>query len=330
MQKRKLGRSGLEVSPVGMGCWAIGGPVPVDTGEAVEPFGWGQVDDAESIRALHRALDLGVNLFDTANNYGAGHSEDVLGQALQERREGVIISTKFATVFDETARLVYLNRELDINRATLREALEGSLRRLRTDYIDIYLLHHGSYSTEQAPAVVELLEELVDEGKIRYYGWSTDDPERARIFAAGEHCTAIEYRLNWMFDNQEMIEVCGQLDLGGLIKSPLHSGILTGKFNAGSTFPPDDGRQAFDFSEGRGALRLRQIDLVRALLTQDGRSLAQAALGYIWARSRATVPIPGFKSVRQVEENAGAMEFGPISRELVMQVHEILAGSEEN
>src|SRR4051812_26261606 len=130
MQKRVLGRSGIEVSAIGLGCWAIGGPTAPQLVESIDAFGWGAVGDAESIRAIHRAIDLGINLFDTANNYGAGHSEAVLGQALAGRRQQVVISTKFATVFDEAAHIVYFNRELDINRVTIREALEGSLRRL--------------------------------------------------------------------------------------------------------------------------------------------------------------------------------------------------------
>jgi len=322
--RRILGRSGIEVGTIGLGCWAIGGPTPLQLEHSVEAFGCGAVDDAESVRAIHRALDLGVNMFDTANNYGAGHSEEVLGRALSGHREQAVISTKFATVFDEAARLVYFDRELDINRTTLHEALEGSLRRLGTDYIDIYLLHHGEYDIGKAPAVVDLLEELVEEGKIRYYGWSTDDPERARVFATGEHCTAIEYRQNAIFDNAQMAQLCQELNLGSLIKSPLHNGILTGKFNADSAFPADDGRHEWNLREGNGPLRLRQVEALRGLLTQDGRTMAQAALAWILTRNPTAVPIPGFKTVAQVEENAGTLNFGLLSAEQMMQVEQAL------
>ncbi len=320
MQRRILGRSGIEVCAIGLGCWAIGGPTALQLNDATGAFGWGQWTMRSRFEAIHRALDLGINLFDTANNYGAGHSEKVLGRALAGRREQAVISTKFATVFDEATNVVYTDLELEINRTTLHEALEGSLRRLSTDYIDVYLLHHGQYDIEKAPIVVELLEELVDEGKIRYYGWSTDDPDRARIFAAGEHCTAIEFRQNVIFDNPEMAKLCEELNLGGLIKAPLHSGILTGKFHADSAFPVDDGRHDWNLREGNGQLRLRQVETLRGLLTQDGRTMAQGALSWILTRNPRAVPIPGFKSVSQVEENFGTLSFDLLSSEQMLEV----------
>jgi aryl-alcohol dehydrogenase-like predicted oxidoreductase len=312
------------VCPIGLGCWAIGGPTPVQLQESVDAFGWGPVDDEESIRAIHRALDLGINLFDTANNYGAGHSEKVLGRALKGHREKVVISTKFATVFNEAEHKVYFDRELDINRESLTEAVEGSLRRLGTDYIDIYLLHNGQYDTEKAPLVMDLLEELVREGKIRYYGWSTDDPERARIFAAGEHCTVIEFRQNVIFDNAPMTELCEEHNLACLIKSPLHSGILTGKFNPDSSFPEDDGRRDWNFREGNAQLRLRQVAGLRDVLTGDGRSMAQAALAWILTRNPRAVPIPGFKTVAQVEENFGTLSFDHLTPQQMERAAQVI------
>lgn len=317
---RRLGRSGIEVSAIGLGCWAIGGPHWLDDGERREPFGWGQVDDEESVRAIHRALDLGVNLLDTANNYGAGQSERVLGRALRGRRHNVVISTKFATMFDEETRTVFRNREMDINPQTLSEACEASLRRLNTDFIDLYLLHHGEYDKARAWDVVEMLERLVEQGKVRWYGWSTDDPERARIFAEGPHCAAIEHRLNVMFDAPEMLALCDQYDLASINKSPLNGGILTGKFTPDSTFPEDDGRRDLTFREGRGALRLRQVAAVRPVLTADGRSMTQGALAWILTRSERAIPIPGFKTVAQVEENVGATYFDLFTQEQMDEV----------
>src|SRR5450759_4585037 len=132
--KRTLGRSGIEVSALGMGCWAIGGPYW--SGET--PNGWGEVDDEESIRAIHKAIELGINLFDTANVYGAGHSERVLGRAFEGRRTQVVIATKFNAVFDETSRQVTGS---DTTPAGIRAACEASLHRLNTDYIDLYQFH---------------------------------------------------------------------------------------------------------------------------------------------------------------------------------------------
>ena len=147
---RTLGRSGIEVFPIGLGCWAIGGPFARSSDGEHSPMGWGEVDDDESIRAIHHALDRGVNFFDTANNYGAGHSERILGRALAGRRDGVVIATKFASVFDEDEGVHYDDRDLPMTYDAIREACEGSLRRLQTDYVDVYLLHHGEYDLDGA------------------------------------------------------------------------------------------------------------------------------------------------------------------------------------
>jgi len=171
---------------------------------------------------------------------------------------------------------------------------------------------------------MEVLEELVEEGKIRYYGWSTDLTDRAAIFAQGEHCTAIQFALNINHDNPEMRALCKEFDLGGINKSPLNKGILTGKFNPDSTFPVDDIRHNLNFKEGLPAERIKQVDSLREVLTSQGHTLAQAALAYIWALDERMVPIPGFKTVQQVEENTAALELGPLSDEQMTQIAVIL------
>ncbi len=324
MPTRKLGRSDLHVSPLGLGCWAIGGPFWRTDGTTREPMGWGQVDDAESIRAIHRALDLGVNLFDTANNYGAGHSERVLGQALAGRRQQAVIATKFASVFDEATKTHFDTGDFPMTRVNIEAALDDSLRRLNTDYIDLYQLHHGSYPIEDAPAVRGVLEDLVQTGKIRWYGWSTDDPARARVFAAGPHCAAIQHRLNFLNDTPEMLAVCDEFDVASINKGPLGSGLLTGKYDKTATFPPDDGRHGVNLSEGRLAERMDQLERVRGVLAEGGRTIAQGALGWIWARSPRTVPIPGFKNEAQATENAAAITHGPLSPDQMQRLDALL------
>ncbi len=322
--KRTLGKSGIEVSAMGMGCWAIGGPWTYAPGE-VDPYpaGWGKIDDKESTRAIHTGLDLGINFFDTAANYGAGHSEKILGKALVGKRDQVVIATKFGYLVDEKKRLIV--NDQDATLGNIRQDCENSLRRLGTDYIDLYQLHVGDYDPEKAPAVMEVLEDLVTEGKIRWYGWSTDDPGRARVFGPGEHCATIQHILNVLIDLPLMLEVCDEFNLGSINKSPLFMGILTGKFNTDSTFPEDDIRQTWNLKEdGRGGKRLKQVDAVREILTSDGRTLTQGALAWIWARHERPIPIPGFKTVEQVEENARAMEFGPLSEEQMLEIEDLL------
>ncbi len=322
MFRRQLGKSGIEVSAMGMGCWAIGGPWWGADGRAM---GWSQVDDGESIRAIHAGLDMGVSFFDTAANYGTGHSERMLGQALAGRRGEVVIATKFGHIINEETKI--MTGDDDALLGNIRQDCENSLRRLDTDYIDIYQLHAGSYDVEKAVAVREVLEALVREGKIRAYGWSTDHPDRARVFAEGENCASIQFSLNVFHDNPETRAICHEFDLGGINKKSLNSGFLTGKFTADTTFPKDDFRQRVgNFREGPAAQRLQQVEALREVLTQDGRTLAQGSLAWIWALDERLVPIPGFKTVAQVKENAGAMEFGPLSEAQMRQVDEILKG----
>ena len=324
MLKRTLGRSKLEVSALGMGCWAIGGPWTWDQpGREPYPAGWGNTDDNESIRAIHAALDLGVNFFDTAANYGAGHSEVVLGQALKGRRDKAIVATKFGHIVNEEKKVVYGDPDQIIK--NVRGDVENSLRRLQTDYIDIYQLHEGGYDPKPAVELRSILDELVSAGKIRWYGWSTDIVENARVFADGKHCTSIQFRLNAIYDNADMRKVCADLDLAGINKDPLNKGILTGKFKTSSRFPDNDIRSRADFSDPEIVKRLKLVDELRDVLTSNGRTMAQGALAYIWALDERMIPIPGFKSVQQVRDNAGAMEFGPLTEAQVKDIQSIAA-----
>ncbi len=317
---RMLGRSGIEVSPMGLGCWAIGGPF----WEGKTPQGWGEVDDEESIRAIHAGLDMGITLFDTANVYGAGHSERVLARAFAGIRTRVVIATKFNAVFDETTRQVTGS---DTSSEGIRSACEESLRRLNTDYIDLYQFHDNGYPPEQAAPVRETLERLVADGKIRTYGWSTDFPERVKVFAEGPKCAAVQLQLNVMDDNPEVIALCEKYDLAALNRGPLAMGLLTDKYSAGTRLAEDDVRGEKSpewmkyFKEGKpNSEWMIRRDAVRQILTSNGRSVAQGALAWLWARSQKTLPIPGFRTVGQVKENAGAMQFGQLTME---QMHEI-------
>jgi aryl-alcohol dehydrogenase-like predicted oxidoreductase len=327
MLKRTLGKSQLEVSALGMGCWAIGGPWDWDQpGQERYPVGWGNTDDNESLRALQTAMDLGVNFFDTAANYGAGHSEVLLGRAFKGKRDQVVIATKFGHMVNEEKKTVYSAPDQII--PNVRGDVENSLRRLQTDYIDIYQLHEGGFDPDRALELQVVLEELVSAGKIRWYGWSTDRSESARKFASSStsaHCTSIQFRLNAIFDNASMRQVCAEYDLAGINKDPLNKGFLTGKFNANTTFPDNDVRSGTDFSNPEIVKRLQIVDEIRDIITSHGRTMAQGALAYIWALDERMVPIPGFKSVQQVRENAGALEFGPLTEEQLREIQEIVA-----
>jgi len=322
--KCTLGRSGIEVSALGMGCWAIGGPF----WDGETPLGWGEVDDEESIRAIHAALDHGVNFFDTANVYGAGHSERVLGRAIAGRRPQVVIATKFNAVFDETTRQVTGS---DTSPEGIRKACEESLHRLNTDTIDLYQFHDNGYPAEKAVPIRETLENLVQAGKIRAYGWSTDFVDRAKVFAQGPKCTSIQLQLNVLDDNPAMIALCEKYNLAAINRGPLAMGLLTGKYTAATKVSIDDVRGQKSpkwmkyFKDGKPNPEWMSMrDAILEILTSKGRTVAQGALAWNWARTSQTIPIPGFRTVKQVEENAKAMEFGPLTPEQMGQIEVIL------
>ena len=322
--KRKLGRSGIEISALGMGCWAIGGPF----WSGKTPQGWGEVDDEESIRAVHTALEMGVTFFDTANVYGAGHSERVLARAFAGRRDKVVIATKFNAVFDETTRQVTGS---DTSPAGIGKACEESLRRLDTDYIDLYQFHDNGFPADKAAPVRETLEGLVKAGKIRAYGWSTDFPERAEVFAQGPKCATIQLQLNVLDDNPAMIALCEKYNLAAINRGPLAMGLLTGKYTAETKTSVDDVRGEKSpewmkyFKNGKPNPEwLVKRDAVREILTSNGRTVAQGALAWLWGRTPQTIPIPGFRTVEQVQENAAAMKFGPLTAGQMAEINQIL------
>ncbi len=320
---RKLGRSDLSTKAIGLGCWAIGGHFTLN-GLA---DGWGDVDDGESVRAIEVALDLGANLIDTADVYGAGHSETVIGTALRGRRDTAIIATKFGNCYDETARTV---GGTNLSASYIDWASAQSLRRLGTDYIDLYQLHVGELPDDAADAVGETLERLAESGRIRWWGWSTDNARAAARMVKFPHFASIQQELNLFVDGPEVLELCETQNLASLNRSPLAMGMLTGKFSVGSRLANSDVRGAGHswvrfFADGKPEPdTLKRLDAVRDLLTTGGRTVAQGALGWILARSPVTIPIPGFKSEAQLRENLGALDHGPLPAEVMAEIHSIL------
>ena len=241
----------------------------------------------------------------------------------------MVIATKFNAVFDESHppgdRLGY-DRP-----AGIRKACEDSLRRLNTDYIDLYQFHDNGYPAAKPCPVRETLETLVRQGKIRAYGWSTDFPDRAELFAQGPHCTAIQVQLNVLDDNPAVHRSVRAQNLAAINRGPLAMGLLTGKYTAETKPSADDVRGEKSpewmkyFKDGRPNPEwLAKRDAIREILTSNGRTVAQGALAWLWARSPQTIPIPGFRTVEQVEENAGAMAFGPLAPEQMREIAVLL------
>lgn len=318
---RRLGRDGPTISAIGLGCFAIGG-VALRDGAA---HGWTGVDDAASTRAIHAALDMGGNFFDTADAYGCGRSERVLGAALAGRpRDSFVVATKFCKLFDEATGVRQSDGLSDVSGPYVRGAIVASLRRLRLDHVDLYQLHDGKLDLAAVPDLLGVLDDLVAQGLIGGYGWSTDDAARAEAFAAGAHCRAVQLRLNVVERDAPALAVCEAQRLAALCRCPLGQGLLTGRMSADTVFDAGDLRAKWTLGAGEKARQLAQLDALRALLTTGGRTLAQGALGWLLAVSPATVPIPGFKSVAQVRDNLGALEKGPLPAAVMAEVEAML------
>ncbi|WP_343712169.1 aldo/keto reductase [Inquilinus sp.] len=314
-----------EVPRLGLGCWAIGGPF--FAGET--PLGYGTVDDAESIAAIRCAVDLGLRVFDTADVYGAGHSEEVLGQAL-EGGDDVVIATKLGNRFDPaTKQMAGSIADGDLRRET-RSAVEASLRRLRRERIDLVQLHLNDLPIGPAGEVFDELDRLRAAGAVGAYGWSTDFPERAAAYAGRSGFVAVQHGMNLFFDAPSLLAVVEEHGLVSINRSPLAMGLLTGKFAAGQALPAGDVRSnTFGwmdyFKDGRVVPEFAgRLDRIRHLLTVDGRTPAQGAIAWLWAKSPRTLPIPGFRSPAQVRENAGALEKGPLPTDIMAEIERLL------
>jgi aryl-alcohol dehydrogenase-like predicted oxidoreductase len=324
--KRTWERAGLETSALGLGCWAISGK----WNDPDASWEWHGTEDAESIRAIRAAVDHGVTLLDTADVYGSGHSEVLVGKAIREIRDRVVLATKFGHCFDEEKH-VNLGRT-EASPGYIRRAVEASLRRLGTDRIDLYQLHVWEYPPERAGEIVEALEALVRQGKIRTYGWSTDVKASVEAFARGPHCGAAQILANVFESNDRLIAYGEGKGLALLCRSPLAMGLLSGRYGrTGAQLPAGDVRTSnFEwiswFQDGKANPNYaRRLEAAREILQSGGRTLVQGALAWLWAKSPALIPIPGFKNEQQAVENARAMEKGPLTVEQMKQVAQLVA-----
>ncbi|MGO8247958.1 aldo/keto reductase [Rhizobium johnstonii] len=321
---RKLGRSDMSAPPIGMGCWAIGGHFTMDGMND----GWGDIDDAQSIRAIHVGLELGATLFDTSDAYGTGHSEEVIGEALKGRREQAIIATKFGYTYDRDRRALIGS---DVSKTYIEWAWTQSARRLGTDCIDLFQIHVGELTDQQADEAGETLEKLADQGRIRAWGWSTGNVVSARRMLKFPNFVSIQQSLNVLNDAPDHIALCETGELASLNNSPLAMGLLSGKFGSGSQLPKSDVRAAGhswvrDFVDGKPRPEvLRKIGAIRDLLQTGGRTTAQGALGWLLARSENTFPIPGFKTEAQVRDNLGALQLGALPPPVMQEIDGVLA-----
>ncbi|MBI2187964.1 MAG: aldo/keto reductase [Acidobacteria bacterium] len=316
---RALGRTGLTVSEIGFGAWGIGGT-------ADGAVGYGPVDDAVSLRTLGRALDLGITFFDTSDLYGYGHSERLLGEALRGWRPRVVIASKVG--------MLNAADEQDFSPRHIRTALERSLRRLGTDYVDVYQLHDPPVAAMAAddPALVEL-RRLKQQGTIRVVGISVRSPHEAidAVRRLGADCVQLNFSLidQRALDTGALAE-CGRLGAGVIARTPLCYGFLSGRLDANRMFGDGDHRRRWPAAQlARWADAPGRFEAIRAA---DSQTAAQFALRFCLSFGEISTVIPGMLFEHEVEENAAASHLGPLAphsvraAELVYQQHEFFGG----
>jgi aryl-alcohol dehydrogenase-like predicted oxidoreductase len=291
---KHISLGGLDVSRIGLGAMSMAGTYT----------GGGGLDDAESIRTIHRALDLGVTHIDTAEIYGPFHSEEIVGEAIRGRRDEVVVATKFGLVSHSGRQ----GRVIDSSPANVRAAIEGSLKRLGTDRIDLYYQHRVDPNTP-IEDTVGVLAELVSEGKVLHIGLSEASPDTIRRAHAVHPVAALqtEYSL-WTRDPEaELLPLLRRLGIGFVPYSPLGHGFLTGQIRTVDDIPADDWRKTNPRFTGENfRLNLRIVDEVHAVAADAGATPAQIALAWLLAQGDDIAPIPGTRRVARVEENTAA------------------------
>jgi len=303
MEYHQLGVSDLKISVIGFGTWAIGAR------------GWGQVNDEDSIAAIRRAMELGINFFDTADVYGRGHAEEVLAKALGNHRKEVIVATKVGNRWSADGSRVWA----DLSPAYIRQAVEDSLRRLKTDVIDLYQIHRPDPNTPVAETMGTLLD-LVKEGKIRYIGTSNLNPDQLREYLSYGPVVSLQPILNLLARHTEvqLLPLCQEKNVGVVVYSPMAMGLLTGKYDRRVRFASDDFRAGNFLFQGKTFERnIAVVKALRAFAEKRGFTVAQLAVAWVLAHPVVTSAICGAKRPQQIEETSRAFELKLDHEELI-------------
>jgi aryl-alcohol dehydrogenase-like predicted oxidoreductase len=321
MQTRKLGKSGVELTTIGLGTWAIGGG-----GWA---FGWGPQDESESIATIRRALDLGINWIDTAAVYGLGVAEEVVGRAIDGRRDEIFLATKCGLVWDEGSTTPYGR----LKAASIRREAEASLRRLRVDVIDLYQIHWPDPEEDIEEGWGEVAS-LVREGKVRYAGVSNFDVAQIDRVRKIHPVTSLQppYSMIARRVESELLAYCEMNGIGVIAYSPMGVGLLTGTFTRERfvSLPADDWRRnARQFQEPRLSANLALAEKLRPITARYGRSMAELAIAWVLRRGEVTAAIVGARRPSQIEETVGAADW-VLHGDVIAEIDTLLADRERS
>ncbi len=303
MNTRQLGKNGPFLTEIGFGSWAVGGPWD---------WGWGKQDDRDSIAAIRRALDLGVNWIDTAAVYGLGHAEEVVARAVEDRRQEVFIATKCGLVWNDNGRV-----RNNLQPESIRREAEASLRRLKTDVIDLYQIHWPDPNASLRRAW-ETLVQLQKEGKVRYIGVSNFNVPQLKqcLKVAPVQSLQPPYSLLRREVEREILPFCKENGIGVVAYSPMGSGLLTGKYDPNRLARDDWRRKVSDFQEPGVTRILNFVEKLRPLAERHGKTVGQLAVAWVLMNPAVTSAIVGARNVRQVEENVQAAGWRLSSEEM--------------
>ena len=323
MQKRKLGFTDMEITTCGFGAWAVGG--------GNWEWGWGAQDDAESIAALQKGLDLGINWIDTAAAYGLGHSEEIVRNALKGRRDQVFIATKCGLVWDDPSTGTVYNR---LQGWSVRQEAENSLRRLGVDVIDLYQIHWPVPDDEIEEGWTEIAG-LVEEGKIRYAGVSNFSVEQIQRAQRIHPVASLqpEYSMLERSVEKELLTYCAEQQIGVIAYSPMASGLLTGKYKHATmdSIAADDWRRKFSdhFREPALTANLALVEKLEQIARRFNRNPAELAVAWVLRRSEVTAAIVGARRHSQIEQTASASDW-QLPAEVVNEIEALLAVRDSN